>query len=302
MSDGDRIVVSASRRTDIPAFYMAWFMAGIERGFFEVRNPYNRRVARVPAGVEAVHTIVFWSKNFGPFIAGGYGEELRGRGYNLFFNFTLNSRAPALEPRLPPLRARLSQMAHLASRYDPRSINWRFDPICFYRDAAGRAGDNLGDFERIAESVGQAGVRHCITSFMDPYAKVRRRAAARGITFVDPPVARKAGVLTRMERLLAQGGMRLQTCCEKDVLTALPPDSGVTFSRCIPSERLQALFGGRLSLRCDPGQRRQAGCGCRVSVDIGSYDRHPCPHGCLFCYANPALPAGEATAAKGEKG
>ncbi|MBW1842194.1 MAG: DUF1848 family protein, partial [Deltaproteobacteria bacterium] len=95
-------VISASRRTDIPAFYMSWFMQRIQEGFFEVKNPYNHKITVVPAAPEEVHTIVFWSKNFGPFIQGKYGQTLAAMGYNLFFNFTINSDDSLLEPQVPP--------------------------------------------------------------------------------------------------------------------------------------------------------------------------------------------------------
>jgi hypothetical protein len=79
----------------------------------------------------------------------------------------------------------------------------------------------------------------------------------------------------------------LKLCCEKDVLAALPAETSVTQSACIPSELLVEFFGGNLDLKKDTGQRIQEGCGCNVSVDIGSYQLHPCYHNCLFCYANP---------------
>jgi len=127
------MVLSASRRTDIPAFFMPWFMEGIARGEFEVTNPYNRRVTRVAATVPPVHTIVFWSKNFGPFLEGDYGGRLQALGYHLYFQFTINSENPVLEPNLPGLDQRLEQLQRLCDRFGLRSVNWRFDPICFYR-------------------------------------------------------------------------------------------------------------------------------------------------------------------------
>jgi hypothetical protein len=90
-----------------------------------------------------------------------------------------------------------------------------------------------------------------------------------------------------MERTLTAGKIDLRLCCEKEVLAALPSDSTVTESACIPNDLLVALFGGTLSLKKDTGQRIQKGCGCKVSVDVGSYHLHPCYHNCLFCYANP---------------
>ncbi len=90
-----------------------------------------------------------------------------------------------------------------------------------------------------------------------------------------------------MEKILALNEISLQLCCEKEVLKALPVESGIQKGGCIPADRLMALFGGRVSLKRDSGQRIAAGCGCHVSRDIGSYEHHPCYHNCLFCYANP---------------
>ncbi len=284
----EKFILSASRRTDIPAFYMPWFMAGIEQGEFEVVNPYNRKISKVPAGADRVHSIVFWSKNFGPFLKGAYGEELLSRGYNLFFNFSVNSASALLEPRVPGLPARLEQMAALCRRFGSRAVNWRFDPLCFYTTGPSGEADNLKDFERIADTAGRLGIRRCVTSFMDDYAKIRKRTAAiSGFKFVNPPLEKKVSVCLEMEKILAPSGIRLQTCCEKEVLEALPAGSGIQKGGCIPADLLMTLFGGRVSLQKDSGQRIAAGCGCHLSRDIGSYERHPCYHNCLFCYANP---------------
>jgi hypothetical protein len=96
-----------------------------------------------------------------------------------------------------------------------------------------------------------------------------------------------------MESRLAALNIRLFTCCEKDLVEALPATSSVTHSSCIPNDLLMKIYYGRLSLRKDTGQRVKAGCGCKVSVDIGSYRRQPCYHNCLFCYANPMSGYGE---------
>lgn len=284
-----KIVFSASRRTDIPAFYMKWFMGGIETGSFRVINPYNRRETIVPATPERVHSIVFWSKNFGPFIEGGYGEALIKAGYHLLFNFTVNSESPLLEPHVPPLSERLRQLEYLCRNFNRESINWRFDPICSYRTDGSEIQDNRRDFARIAAKASECGIRRCITSFMDDYAKIRKRVASMpDFSFVDPSLEKKVAIVLEMERQLAKRNILLRTCCEKELLEALPPSSRVTRSSCIPNDLLVKLYGGKLSLRRDSGQRIKDGCGCMLSVDIGSYHLHPCGHRCLFCYANPA--------------
>ncbi len=212
MSSSPCAVISASRRTDIPAFYMKWFMEQIEKGFFETINPYNRAKRVIDASCDNIHTIVFWSKNFRPFLESGSGEKLRKMGYNLFFNFTVNSRSKLLEPNIPPLKERLAQLEELCSRFKPEAVNWRFDPICFYNcheadmdcaPAPQRIKDfnehkksisdsvkselffikkndekienNLTDFKFIAEKAKECGISRCVTSFNDDYAKIRKR-------------------------------------------------------------------------------------------------------------------------------
>ena len=284
-----KIVISASRRTDIPAFYMPWFMQRIKCGVFEVVNPFNRQVKKVPATPTDVHTIVFWSKNFGLFLKKGYGQNLQKAGFNLFFNFTINSYAPLLEPHVPPLNVRLEQLEQLCDCFGSRAINWRFDPICFFSTRKGLVEDNLNDLNRIADKAAECEIRRCITSFMDPYPKIKHRLTSMpNFSFSNPPIETKKGIIVKMEQTLIAGNINLKLCCEKEVLDALPATTTVTESSCIPNDLLGELFGGTLSLKKDTGQRVQKGCGCKVSVDIGSYHHQPCFHNCLFCYANPA--------------
>jgi len=292
MRSHSKLVLSASRRTDIPAFYMPWFMHAIDRGYFEVTNPYNRRVSTVPASTDKVGAIVFWSKNFGPFLENQWGRRLVDEGYDLFFNFTVNSPHPTLEPGLPPLADRLLQLGELSRQFGAGALTWRMDPICFFRPRRGPLVNNLDQVERLADAAAACGVNRCVTSFVDIYAKVKRRAERGGhVRFVDPALHDKLDTLLELESVLALRNIRLQTCCEKEVTAALPPESTITPSACISNERLMSIYGSRrLSTQKDNGQRVTAGCGCQVSVDIGSYDRHPCFHNCLFCYANPQPP------------
>ncbi len=287
----EKIVISASRRTDIPAFYMDDFMAQIRRGWFEVVNPYNRKISRVPALPEHVHTIVFWSKDFSRFIDKGYGNVLTGMGYHLFFHFTVNSESRVLEPGVPPLADRLAQMETLCRAFGPRCVTWRFDPICFYTENGSEAvTDTLSDFPAIAAQAARLGICRCTTSFMDHYQKIRKRIRSMpGFSFIDPALTEKVDLILKMERHLKSLGIDLLLCCEKDVLGALPASSGVRRSACISNDLFMEIFGGRLSLKRDTGQRIKHGCGCMTAVDVGSYHLQPCRHNCLFCYANPSL-------------
>ena len=284
-----KIVISASRRTDIPAFYMDWFFKQLNLGRFKVVNPFNHRIRRVPATSYKIDTFVFWSKNFGPFLENGHGEKLRSLGYHLFFNFSINSEDRLLESKIPPLSERLDQLSCLSQRFGPKSIIWRFDPICFYRVNNGPLKDNLKDFLTIAKTAVDCGITRCVTSFLDQYKKVRQRAKKQqNIIFEDISIKAKVSLIQKLATELHPLNIALKTCCEKKVVEAVGNKRVLTAAGCIPNDLLMELFGGHLSLRKDSGQRVKAGCGCKVSVDIGSYSLHPCHHDCLFCYANPA--------------
>ena len=283
------MIISASRRTDIPAFYSRWFINRVRAGWCLVPNPLNyNQLSYVSLKPEEVDAIVFWSKNFHLFLKENCGKKLQKAGYNLFFNFTINSESPQLEPHMPPLDVRLDQLKQLCDQFGSRTVNWRFDPICFFKTHDGIVQDNLNDLDRIAAKAAEFGIQRCITSFMDPYPKIKKRLAALpGFSFSDPQLNTKKEIILKMEQALTAAKINLKLCCEKEVLDALPVSTSVTESACIPNDLLVELFGGTLSLKKDTGQRIQKGCGCKVSVDVGSYHLHPCYHNCLFCYANP---------------
>jgi hypothetical protein len=150
--------------------------------------------------------------------------------------------------------------------------------------------DNLDKLEIIADTVARLGIQRCVTSFVDCYRKVAKRLPAAGLEFVAPSLPAKRRILMRMAAILRERNITLGACCEKAVLTGLPPEAGIRSGDCIPGPLLAEFYGGGLVLKSDPGQRRAQGCTCNLSADIGAYDRHPCFHNCLFCYANPQAP------------
>ncbi|MCK5096707.1 MAG: DUF1848 domain-containing protein [Desulfobacteraceae bacterium] len=293
------IIISASRRTDIPAFYIDWFMERIRQGFFNVTNPYNKVTKKVDARPDKVHTIVFWSKNYEPFLKYGAYGKLRKMGYNLFFNFSINSELSLLEPGVPLLKDRLTQLKKLCEKNGAQTIAWRFDPICYYKTSSGVIENNLSDFEQIAEKASELGVKRCITSFADNYRKIKNRIQYlknKGIDapdLVDIDHTKKVDIIKRMANLLDKKGIVLDLCCEKELFSTALADTiekiNITESACISGKLFAELFKGNPVIKRDYGQRAKQGCKCTQSVDIGSYEKHPCFHNCLFCYANPAI-------------
>jgi len=284
MSGTPSLVLSASRRTDIPAFYLDWFIDRIKKQSFLIHNPYNNQERRVCFSAGEIHSIVFWSKNFSPLLS--RRSELRG--HNLFFNFTINSDSKVLEPGVPPLKKRLEQVREMAEIYGPGTIQWRFDPIVFWL-SGGTPYNNLKDFEFIAEKLAGAGIKSCTISFMDRYAKIDRREKAQAdFRFVYPSLEEQVEIMEPLLDKVSRLGMTLYTCCEKALLSRLE-NRGAKRGHCVDVPLLQRLYGGNLIAKPDYGQRRKAGCGCYRSLDVGSYRDQPCLHRCLYCYANPSL-------------
>lgn len=269
-----KTVVSASRRTDMPACYLDRLAECIRRGCAEVANPYSGKISRVDMDPGRVHTLVLWSKNFGPFL----DADGPFRRYRLYFLFTVNDM-PGLEPHIPKLAQRLDQARELASRYGSDRIGWRFDPVVFGNGAPVSSPD---DFSRIGEAMRSFGVNRAIFSFLDLYGKVKVRDERFSLGLTDPPITIKREYAASIARAAGRIGMTLESCSEEALSVG-----GITRGACIDGSLLSKLAGEPAPLTKDPGQR--AACRCTVSRDIGSYADMPCPHGCLYCYANPIV-------------
>ncbi|MCD6452572.1 MAG: DUF1848 domain-containing protein [Acidobacteria bacterium] len=268
-------VISASRRTDIPAFYLDWLIDGIKKGYVAVRNPYSGEERKVSLLPEDVHTIVLWSKDFGRFLK----KRDAFSQFSLFFNFTVND-CPELEPNIPPLPERLRQVAELVRTYGSKRVAWRFDPVVFWDE--GRK-NNLKGFPHLCERMAELGIRRVIFSIFTLYKKVKARGDRLGINFYAPSPSERREVVEWMIEVAGRYRIALYACCSDDLL-AIP---GVNKAHCIDGKFLSTLSPEPCSLKKDKGQRRE--CGCTESIDIGDYERMPCLHNCLYCYANPKL-------------
>ncbi len=266
------MIVSASRRTDIPAFYGDWFMNRIREGFVLVRNPFNpRQISRISLGPDRVDCIVFWTKNPAPFL--GSLEELDRRGFLYYFLFTLTPYGKEIEENLPDKEELVSTFVKLSGMIGRNKVVWRYDPVVITDrlDAAYHA----REFRDLARKLAPYTDR-CIISFLDFYAKTRRNMTGLHAQEIGEAAMRTlAGAFMDICR---QNRLVLQTCAEEIDLT----DIGVLRGKCIDDRRIAALLGGVFSGRKAPGQR--TACNCVESVDIGAYNS--CPHHCRYCYAN----------------
>ncbi|MFA6471170.1 MAG: DUF1848 family protein [Candidatus Latescibacterota bacterium] len=267
-------VISASRRTDIPAFYLEHLIRFIRQEYAEVVNPYSGLVSRVNLQPESVHTLVLWSKDFNLFLH----KSDSFKDFNLYFLFTVNE-LPFLEPRVPPVSARLEQARELALRFGPERIGWRFDPVIFSSEGPITPVETYG---RIGLKMAEAGIHRSIFSFLDLYGKVRTRIQRMSLDIIDPPLEMKREYASCLASRASELGMSLESCSED-----LGGIEGITPSSCIDGRILSSLAGEPAPIAKDCGQRPS--CRCTVSRDIGSYSSMPCPHGCLYCYANPVV-------------
>lgn len=273
-------VISISRRTDIPAFYLPWLLNRLRVGFCHVLQPFNGRVSRVSLRPEDCRALVFWTRD--PAALLPHLSAWRQDGYVWYTQVTLTGYPAALEAASPPVDTVVAAMRHLSACSGPDTVIWRYDPILLGDSLA--VDDHIQRFATLARAL-QGTTQRCITSFADYYAKTRRNLQAQGIRWQEPDLPMQRELLLAMSKIAGAQGMTLHACCE----SALCGDR-VLSAHCIDAElirRLRPDIPGRIA----PGASR-AGCGCAASVDIGAYDT--CRHGCRYCYATRALALAEA--------
>jgi hypothetical protein len=272
------MIISASRRTDIPAFYAEWLVNRVRAGYVESVNPYNRRqVSRIPLNPEAVAVLVFWTKNPAPLLP--YLAELDRMGWRYYFHFTLNGYPRALEPGLPELTERFETWRRLAGMIGKDRIIWRYDPVLLTRTT-----DFNYHRRRFAELCAKLGpdTGRVVVSIADDYPAARRRLAGlsdQGYELLDQPqLSPEFGRLfTDLADLAGGAGLEIFSCAEPIDLRSF----GIRPGKCIDADYIRKIFGVMVPTKKDPAQRAE--CGCVVSKDIGCYDS--CLHDCVYCYA-----------------
>jgi hypothetical protein len=266
------MIVSASRRTDIPALYAKWLLNRLRDGHALVRNPFHfRQVSRVSLEPSQVDCLVFWTKNPAPMLA--HLAEIERLGHCFYFQYTLTACPRELEPYLPPREERIAAFRRLAERIGPDRVLWRFDPIVCTRQQGPEA--VLREFATLAAQLHRH-TRRCTVSFVTLYAKCKRNLA--GIDLLAMDDGEKMAFAGRLAEIAANHGIALQACCD----SFFSGQCGIEPARCIDHRLVATIAGQAVHVAKDKGQR--PGCGCVASVDIGAYDT--CPHGCRYCYAN----------------
>ncbi len=270
------MIISASRRTDIPAFYSEWFMNRVREGYLFVQNPFNaKQVRRVSLALDDVDAIVFWTRNPAHLVP--HLAELDEKGYRYYFHYTITGFSRTLERSVPRPQAAIDTFIRLSELIGPEKIIWRFDPILI--SSLADASEHERVFTKIATAL-RGRTHRVVVSFADIYLKVSRNLMKiEGLKVAD--ITRNEAQLFvlagNLARIAAANGMEIQSCAEEVDLSRV----GIHHGKCIDADMLKQLFGMPFNTRKDRGQREE--CGCVASVDIGQYNT--CPHGCFYCYA-----------------
>ena len=278
------MVISVSRRCDIPRFAFDWFMEKLNTGFVDVKNPFNphqiRRISLLPPepglGGDCAELLAFWTRDPASILA--HAEDLEQRGYGFFVMTTLNSYPEILEPNAPSASAVIQTMEKLAQKTSPDRVIWRYDPV-FLSDKTG-IGFHRDNFANLAARL-KGAVNRVIVSVYDEYARAEKRLAALEHSGSLKRLAHYGSelrsLLADLARIAHSEGMEIQSCAEEDL-----SDCGIRPGACIDGEYISKTFALK-NLGKDSGQKRPY-CLCAQSVDIGSYGR--CPAGCVYCYAS----------------
>jgi hypothetical protein len=264
------MIVSASRRTDIPAFYADWFFNRIKEGYVLVRNPMNiYQVSRISLLPAVVDCFVFWTKN---------PSRMMGRlhllnKYNFYFQYTITSYGKSLEPNVPARAETISTFQSLSDAIGKDRVIWRYDPIILSNNI--NIDYHVAQFDLLASSLGGY-TQRCVISFLDLYKKCERNL--KDIKLSDITIADMRLLAQSFKTIAQRYNLDIVTCSEQVELSPI----GIHHGKCIDDKLISEISGRELDINKDKTQREE--CGCVASIDIGSYNT--CSHGCLYCYAN----------------
>ena len=265
------MIISASRRTDIPAYYWDWFLGRLNAGFVCVRNPRNSRsISQISLDPSVVDGFVFWTKNPGPAL-----NKLCGlRDFMYYFQFTLTGYGQDLEPGLPDKdQVLVPAFQRLSDLLGPKRVIWRYDPILLTEKYT--VDWHIRRYEQLAKALSPY-TRRCVISFLDYYQGTARRLSPLSPVELTGETQR---FLAKSISEIARGlGLQVETCCENIPLA----EYGIRPGRCIDPRLFEELLQCPVDGAKDKNQRPN--CGCMQSIDLGAYDT--CQNGCLYCYAN----------------
>lgn len=265
------MILSVSRRTDIPNYYSEWFFNRIKDGFVYVRNPMNaHQISKIDITPNVVDAIVFWTKNPEPML--NRLDELTL--YEYYFQFTLTGYGKDMERNVPHKRERMIPVfQELSKKIGRQKVIWRYDPIIFTKKYTPEY--HLKAYRQIAAAL-QGYTERCVISFVDIYAKNKKNMELLDSYQLDQTELKEFA--KKMSKIARENKMTIGSCAENIDLD----ECGIEHNCCIDKTLIESIIGCRLKGEKDKNQRQE--CGCLESVEIGTY--HTCKNGCKYCYAN----------------
>lgn len=265
------MIISASRRTDIPAYYSEWMFNRLKEEYVLVRNPMNiHQISKISLSPDVVDGIVFWTKNPIPML-----ERLSElEKYNYYFQFTLTAYDRDVEQNLPSKnQVLIPAFQQLSKEIGKEKVIWRYDPIFFNEKYTM---DYHCKYFRVLASKLSDYTEKCTVSFLDFYRNAMRNM--QPLKIQKETNEQQIELMQKFAEIAKEFGIYIDTCAESANFDKL----GIVHAHCIEKERLERIGKCKLSLDKDPNQRAE--CGCCASIDIGTYNT--CNNGCLYCYAN----------------
>lgn len=265
------MILSVSRRTDIPSFYSEWFFERLKEGYLYTCNPMNpKQISRLELTPETVDCIVFWTKNPEPML--DRLSELTP--YPYYFQFTLTSYGRDIEANLPHKKeVMIPVFQRLSEGIGSKRVIWRYDPILFTKRYTPEY--HIKAFRQMAEAL-RGYTEKCVISFVDTYAKNKKNMQALGV--YELPKEELEAFAMELCHIAKENSMVMASCAEQIDLG----HCGIEHNACIDKTLIEEIIGCKLKGVRDKNQRGE--CGCMESVDIGTY--HTCGNGCVYCYAN----------------
>ncbi|MBQ6887418.1 MAG: DUF1848 domain-containing protein [Lachnospiraceae bacterium] len=265
------MILSVSRRTDIPNYYSDWFYNRIKEGFVYVRNPMNvHQISKINLAPEVVDCIIFWTKNPEPMLE--RLDELSD--YKYYFQFTLTGYGKDMEYNVPHKKEKMIPIfQRLSEKIGNNKVIWRYDPIIFSKTYTPEY--HLKAFEQIAGAL-QGYTNKCVISFVDVYTKNKKSMEAMGV--YEPDKCALMDFSKKISEIAKANKITVASCAEKIDLSKC----GIEHNCCIDKKLIEDIIGCKITVGKDKNQRPE--CGCVESVEIGTYNT--CKNGCRYCYAN----------------
>lgn len=264
------MILSVSRRTDIPAFYSDWFFNRLKEGFVDVPNPFNaNQISRITISPESVDCFVFWTKNPKPMLE--RLEELKE--YNYYFQYTITPYGKDVETGFQNKKEATKTFIELSEKIGKEKVILRYDPIFINKKYT--VDYHIKAFENLCEKI-KGHSEKCIISFIDLYKKTERNTKVLNLSKISDLDVEK--IAKKFSLIGNKYNISIETCSEKYNLEKY----GINHGKCIDNNLVSRILGFEIDIEKDPYQREE--CGCVKSIDIGEYNT--CKHNCLYCYAN----------------